>query len=146
SKRRNHQCWNSGTGAKQVTLRRRDVIKLATELVISNDNEHVLPLRSCAQHIDHQCNLVVTVGQIGVARVLVQESNRLVKDDRWQCYGLRLRQQVRTVLQVSCPICRVSDRIKDREIVERMMVRLKVGMRGVRRAETVGVVDGSARS
>ena len=56
----------------------------ATVLVVSDDDHHVLVLRACLQRGHDRGDVLVAVGDVGIAVVLVHRAVRLVESDRRQ--------------------------------------------------------------
>src|SRR6185369_13235712 len=79
---------NTGARAPTIGLRRRRVIPEATILVISHNDQHMLPLRALLQMADEIGDMCVTRLHIGIARMLVEIALRLVERDLWQGAGI----------------------------------------------------------
>ena len=99
------------------------MIPVAAVLVVSEDDQHVVPLRAGPQPFQHLVHVNVAAHQVGVRRVLRVAPCRLVETHRGQRAGGDIFQEILAVFQVQGAIGR--SRREARKEIERLMVRLE---------------------
>ena len=80
--RRNDQRRNAASRPPAVRLRRPDMIPEAAVIIVSHDDEHMLPLRALLEMSDYVRDVLVARQSVGIAGMLVQIALRLVERDR----------------------------------------------------------------
>src|SRR5438046_833081 len=124
---RDHDGGHACTGSPSVTLRWRDVVPEATVLVVRDDDDGVLPIRSRAHRFDERHDVMFSPEDVAIAGMFVDRAQWL--DER---YGgkraLRRASQKVLFVQEMFTLCSRAVGVAF-EIDERLMMILKAAVR-----------------
>ena len=116
------------------------MIPRSAELVVGDDDHHVLPLRAGLE-LRHQIRDVrISFGDGRVARMLIEVALRLVERHGGQAARGDIGDQLLIVLQVRGALGAPSRRIEVRVVIEGLMMRLEIGAP----ARRLGRIDDAA--
>ena len=98
--RANHNRRYARTVAPNALHRRRNVVPAAAVLVVSNDDQRVVPVLALLHCIHNLRHVLLSLEEVGIARMFIVRTERLDKGHGRQCAVLHIGEEVVLILQV----------------------------------------------